>query len=186
MTTTPPHPLPTHQHVRTTTVAGLVIATAYVGTVVTANWTSIHWSALVLGQVVVPAGTLWAGITFTLRDLLHDTLGAWGVITGIAVGTGMSWLLASPQIAVASVVAFAVSETLDSVIYTLLRHRSRIWAVAMSNVVGLLVDTLLFVPLAFGSLTAVPGQLVGKTIATALALPLLRLVQPCRRQVVGR
>jgi hypothetical protein len=55
---------------RVVTAVGFVAA-AYVITVVTANWASPHWSALVLGSLVIPAGTLWAGIAFTVRDLLH-------------------------------------------------------------------------------------------------------------------
>ena len=82
-----------------------MVLAAYVGTIVTANWASTHCSALLVGAVAVPAGTLWAGVTFTLRDLLHECLGPRGVLAAIAAGAGLSWLLASPQIAVASVMA---------------------------------------------------------------------------------
>lgn len=166
--------------------AGLFLAVAYVGTVVTANWASMRWPAVVLGPLVVPAGTMWSGVTFTLRDLLHEALGAGGVIAGISVGAGLSWLLASPQIALASMLAFAVSETLDSAIYAVLRSRSRARAMVSSNVAGLMVDSLLFVPLAFGSLVAVPGQLVGKTVTTVLTLVMLRPRRPHRDRAMSR
>ncbi|MFI6098219.1 VUT family protein [Lentzea sp. NPDC051213] len=162
---------------------GLVVATAYVSSVVMANWASTHWAALLLGPVTVPAGTLWAGVTFTLRDLLHESLGTRGVVTAITVGTGLSWVLATPQIAVASVVAFAVSETIDSAIYALLRGESPLQAVLGSNIAGLLVDSVLFVPLAFGSFTAVPGQLLGKAVATLLTVVVLWAVRRGRRAV---
>jgi uncharacterized PurR-regulated membrane protein YhhQ (DUF165 family) len=68
----------------------------------------------------------------------------------------------------------------------MLRHRSWLWAVSVSNMAGLLVDSLLFVPLAFGSLTAVPGQVVGKAVATVLVLALLWLIRLSRRHVVLR
>lgn len=126
--------------------AGFLVAVAYVGTVVTANWASTHWPALVFGPFVVPAGTLWAGVTFTLRDLLYEILGTPGVVAGVAVGTGVSWLLASPQIAIAiaSVVAFIVSETLDSALYAVLRRGSRLRPALVSNLAGLVVDTAVF------------------------------------------
>jgi queuosine precursor transporter len=108
-----------------------------------------------------------------LRDLLHDALGAWAVAVAIAVGAGLSWLLAAPQIALASVVAFAVSELLDSTIYTRLRTHSRLHAIVGSNLAGLVVDSLLFVPLAFRSYAAVPGQILGKTVATVVTVAVL-------------
>ncbi|SDM99481.1 hypothetical protein SAMN04488074_13124 [Lentzea albidocapillata subsp. violacea] len=151
----------------------LLVVAAYVGTVALANYTSTSSPAVILGPLIIPAGTLWAGMTFTLRDLLHETLGPSGVTVVVAAGAGLSWLLASPQIAVASVVAFAVSEALDSALYAMLRPSSRIRAVLASNLAGLVVDSLLFVPLAFGSFAAAPGQVVGKAVATLLTLAVL-------------
>ncbi|MPZ79647.1 MAG: VUT family protein [Actinophytocola sp.] len=165
------------------TGTGLAVVAAYIGTVVAANWASTHWTALLIGSLVVPAGTLWAGATFTLRDLLHDALGARGVAAAITVGAALSWLLATPQIATASVVAFTVSELLDSAVYARLRARSRLRAVVGSNIIGLLVDSVLFVPLAFGSFTAVPGQIVGKTVATVLTVATLQAGGQRRRAV---
>jgi uncharacterized PurR-regulated membrane protein YhhQ (DUF165 family) len=162
--------------------AATALATvAYVGTVVAANWASTHCSAAHLGPLIVPAGTVWAGCTFTLRDLLHDALSVRGVAAAVVVGTGLSWLLASPQIATASVVAFATSELLDTVVYARLRTQSRVQAIAGSNVAGLVVDSLVFVPLAFGSFAAVPCQILGKTIATGLTVAVLLTVRAHRR-----
>jgi queuosine precursor transporter len=150
-----------------------LVETAYVGTVVTANCASTHQSAVVVGPWMIPAGTLWAGVTFTVRDLLHEALGTPGVAAAVTVGAGVSWLLAPPQIAVASVVAFTVSETLDSLLCTVLRRGSQLRAVLGSNLLGLVVDSLLFVPLAFGSFAAVPGQVASKAAATVFTLALL-------------
>ncbi|MFB9691049.1 VUT family protein [Amycolatopsis plumensis] len=163
--------------------SGLAVSAAYVGSVVMANWASTHWSALLVGSLIVPAGTLWAGVTLTLRDLLHEALGTAGVLAAIAVGAWLSWSLASPQIPVASVVAFAVSETFDSLVYGRIRDRSRLGAVVGSNVAGLVSDSVLFVPLAFGSFAAVPGQLLGKTAATTLTVAALLLAKVARRAV---
>ncbi|MFD8497282.1 VUT family protein [Amycolatopsis sp. NPDC059657] len=163
--------------------SGLAVSAAYGGSVVMANWASTHWSALLVGSLTVPAGTLWAGVTLTLRDLLHEALGTPGVLAAIVAGAGLSWSLASPQIAVASVVAFTVSECVDSVIYGRIRVRSRLGAVVGSNVVGLVSDSVLFVPLAFGSFAAVPGQILGKTVATVLTVAVSLLAKTARRAV---
>jgi hypothetical protein len=161
----------------------VVVLAAYVGTIVTANWASTHWSALLVGAVAVPAGTLWAGVTFTLRDLLHECLGLRGVLAAIAAGAGLSWLLASPQIAVASVLAFTVSELVGSLVYGRLRSWSVLGAVIGSNLVGLGIDSVLFVPLAFGGFAFVPGQILGKTVATVLTVAVLVAAKAIHRAV---
>jgi uncharacterized PurR-regulated membrane protein YhhQ (DUF165 family) len=166
--------------------AGLVALAAYVGSVVMANWASTHWAAVLVGPLLVPAGTAWAGVTLTLRDLLHETLGRQGVVVAIVVGAALSWWLATPQIAAASTVAFTVSELVDSLAYARLRARSRLRAVLGSNVVGLLVDSLLFVPLAFGSFTLVPGQILGKTVATVVTVAVLLLAREVWSRMVRR
>jgi hypothetical protein len=168
---------------RRATGLSLVVLAAYVGTIVTANFASTHWSALLVGAVAVPAGTLWAGVTFTLRDLVHECLGGRGVLAAIAAGAGLSWLLATPQIAVASVLAFTVSELVGSLVYGRLRARSVLGAVVGSNLVGLGIDSVLFVPLAFGSFAYVPGQVLGKTVATVLTVAVLLAVKALRRAV---
>lgn len=158
----------------------------YLLSVVAANMASVHWQPLVIGGLVIPAGTVFAGASLTARDLVHDTLGTRGVVAGIAAGAGLSLVFASPQIAVASVVAFTASEIVDALIYTRVRHRSWLRAVAVSNAGGLVIDSVLFVPLAFGSVTAVPGQIVGKTVATLLTLAALQITRVTARTVTRR
>ncbi len=162
-------------------VAGVLVTAGYLLSVVVANIASVHWPPLAIGGLLVPAATLFAGASLTARDLLHDALGVCGVAAVILAGAGLSAVVASPQIAVASVVAFTTSEIVDAAIYTRLRHRSWLSAVAVSNAVGLVVDSVLFVPLAFGTAAAVPGQIVGKTVATILTLAVLRASTPLRR-----
>lgn len=157
-------------------VYAAVLLVAYVGTIVAANWaidtfglvTVWPWPAL-----VAPAGVLFAGLAFTLRDLLHELSGRWLVLAAIAAG-GLLSLAVSPMFAVASAAAFAVSELADMTVYAPLRRRGR-WlvAVAASNTVGLVVDSVLFLWLAFGSLAFLPGQIVGKALMTLLAVTVL-------------
>jgi uncharacterized PurR-regulated membrane protein YhhQ (DUF165 family) len=169
---------------RRVTGVSLAVLAGYVGTIVTANWASTHWSALLVGAVAVPAGTLWAGVTFSLRDALHECLGPRGVLAAIAAGAGLSWLLASPQIAVASVLAFTTSELVGSLVYGRLRAWSVLGAVIGSNLIGLGIDSVLFVPLAFGSFAFVPGQILGKTVATVLTVAVLVAAKTFRRRAV--
>jgi uncharacterized PurR-regulated membrane protein YhhQ (DUF165 family) len=151
------------------------LGTAYAGTVLGANWAVSRYGAVPVGLgLVAPAGVYFAGLAFTLRDLLHDVAGRWVVLVAIAAGAGLSLAVTHPQrIAVASAAAFAASELADLAVYEPLRRRKWLLAVAASNVVGLVVDSALFLTLAFGSLAFLPGQAVGKAWITVLAVALL-------------
>jgi uncharacterized PurR-regulated membrane protein YhhQ (DUF165 family) len=121
-------------------------------------------------------------VSFGLRDEVQDRLGKAWCIGAILIGAAASALL-SPQLAMASGVAFLFSEASDMLVYTPLRRRSWTAAVAASNVVGVIVDSILFLTLAFGSLDFLAGQVVGKWWATLIVLPLLWLVRRRRQSV---
>jgi uncharacterized PurR-regulated membrane protein YhhQ (DUF165 family) len=150
---------------------------AYLATIVAANWALVTFGLVPVGfGLVAPAGVYFAGLAFTCRDLLQDTAGRWPVVVAILLGAGLSALM-SPTFALASAVAFLVSEGLDFAVYTPLRRRHWLGAVAASNVVGLVADSALFLLLAFGSLAFLPGQVVGKAWMTVLALGILHLAR---------
>jgi uncharacterized PurR-regulated membrane protein YhhQ (DUF165 family) len=124
--------------------------------------------------LTAPAGVYFAGLAFTLRDAVQETLGRRWVVAAIVVGALLSALL-SAQLALASAVAFLLSELADFAVYTPLRERTWLGAVAASNTVGALVDSALFLWLAFGSLAFLAGQMVGKLWMTLLAVALVGL-----------
>jgi uncharacterized PurR-regulated membrane protein YhhQ (DUF165 family) len=145
----------------------------YIGTIVAANWAIQTFGVVPVGfGLLAPAGVYFAGLAFTFRDLTQDTLGRRWTIGAILAGAALSALV-SPQFALASGLAFLVSESLDMAVYTPLRERHWLGAVAASNVVGFMADSALFLLLAFGSLDFLPGQLVGKAMMTVLAVALL-------------
>jgi queuosine precursor transporter len=149
----------------------------YIATIVGANWAIRTFGIVpVAPGLAAPAGVLFAGAAFTFRDLAQDRLGNWWTIAAVLVGAALSALL-SPQLALASGTAFLVSELADFAVYTPLRRRNFLAAVALSNTVGVVVDSALFLWLAFGSLDFLAGQIVGKTYMTALAVVVLRLAR---------
>jgi len=162
--------------------AAAIFAVALVACVVVANLLVTHVSPIPVGfGLLAPAGVLVAGLAFTIRDLLDRTGGRAWVLAAIAAGTVVSLLMGTGVIAFAAAVAFAVSEMLDWLTYRSLRDRFLV-AVAVSGVVGLIIDSLLFCWLAFGDLAFVPGQIVGKVYALAAAVALLYVV---RRRVTA-
>ena len=60
-----------------------------------------------------------------------------------------------------------------SAVYTPLQRRRLVLAVAASSVVGLIIDSAIFLYLAFGNLDFLAGQVVGKAWMVLLALPLI-------------
>lgn len=157
---------------------GYVAVAGYVATIFAANWLLEHVGIVSVGfGLMAPAGVYAAGLAFTFRDIVQRTLGRRAAVAAILVGAGLSTFV-SPEFALASGAAFLVSELADFAVYTPLERRSWLGAVALSNTVGLTIDSVLFLWLAFGSLALLPGQIVGKAWATLTAVALLALLRP--------
>lgn len=151
----------------------VILAAGYAGSILAANWAITTFGPVPVGfGLMAPAGVYFAGIVFTLRDGLQETGGRRWVLAAILAGAGLSAWLSGP-LAVASGLAFLFSELADFAVYTPLRRRNWLGAVAASNIVGLTVDSALFLWLAFNSLAFLPGQIVGKLWMTAFAVALI-------------
>ena len=145
----------------------------YIATIFAANWAITTFGLVPVGfGLLAPAGVYFAGLAFTFRDLTQDQLGRGWTYGAILAGAGLSAFLSGP-LALASGAAFLLSETADLLVYTPLKERRWLAAVAASNIVGLVVDSALFLWLAFGSLDFLIGQIVGKLWVTALAVAIL-------------
>lgn len=156
---------------------------AFIGTILGANWTLDHFGVWTVAGYGVPSGVLWIGLAFTLRDLTQEAFGKAVVVAAIVIGAMLSYTVA-PAFAFASAVAFLLSELADFAIYTPMRERGWLRAVAVSGVVGLVVDSILFLHLAFHSLTFLPGQLIGKGAILALTVAVLAAVRNRRAGAV--
>jgi uncharacterized PurR-regulated membrane protein YhhQ (DUF165 family) len=153
-----------------TVVWGSLALVGLVATVCAANWLVAHLGVVGVGfGLQAPAGVYAIGIAFTLRDLAQRALGARWVIAGVAVGALISVEI-SQSFALISGCVFLASEFADLAVYTPLARRSWLGAVVLSNTVGLAVDSVLFLGLAFGSLEYIWGQIVGKAWMTAAAV----------------
>ncbi|MGW1917723.1 VUT family protein [Streptomyces sp. NPDC002076] len=162
------------------------LTAAYIATIPASNWLVAHVGAVPVGLgFVAPAGVYTVGLALVLRDLAREAAGRAVVLAAIAVGAALSWWLATPALAAASAVAFAVAETMDFAVYEPLRERGLIVAVGASNAAGLLADSLLFLWLAFGSLQFLWGQVLGKAWMTLAAIAVIALLRRRRVQVAA-
>lgn len=156
------------------------LAAAYVALAVLANWLASRYTITVpLTAYVAPAGVLCIGAVLVIRDWLQQLAGlAWSLLLMVVAGAA-SYLIAEAagwtslrKIAVASVVAFLASETLEAVVFTPLRRRSLTAGVAASGLVGNALDSWLFLTLAFGSTAYFAGNFVGKAEMVAVGAAL--------------
>lgn len=130
-------------------------------------------------SLMAPSGVLMIGIALVLRDLVQRRLGIGFSAGAVVAGAVLSAAVAPPALALASGAAFLLSEFADLAVYTPLARRRLLAAVVASSLVGLVVDSILFLWLAFGSLEFLAGQIVGKGWMVLLSVP---FVQALRRR----
>jgi uncharacterized PurR-regulated membrane protein YhhQ (DUF165 family) len=127
----------------------------------------------VLPGLQAPSGVLMIGVALVLRDMVQRRLGVLAAALAILGGAALSALLAPPALVIASAAAFLLSEFADLGVYTPLARRRFMLAVVASSVVGLVVDSIVFLWLAFGSLDFLAGQVVGKAWMVLLSIPFI-------------
>lgn len=162
---------------------GAAALLAFVLTIPAANWMIGHIGTIcppggpclvpVAPGLLAPSGVLMAGLALVLRDLVQRRLGFQFGVAAVAAGAAISALVTPAALVVASAIAFLLSEGADLLVYTPLQRRRFVLAVLLSSAVGLVVDSAVFLQLAFGDLAFLPGQIVGKLWAVALTIPLL-------------
>jgi uncharacterized PurR-regulated membrane protein YhhQ (DUF165 family) len=164
-------------------IEGVIFLVGFTLTIPAANWLIgnagtvcvPHGPCLipVAPGIMAPSGVLMIGLALVLRDLVQRRLGIYVSVFAVVIGAALSSWLAPASLVLASGVAFLVSEFADLAIYTPLSRRRLVLAVIASGFVGLVVDSLIFLWLAFGSLEFLPGQVIGKSWMVALSIPLI-------------
>jgi uncharacterized PurR-regulated membrane protein YhhQ (DUF165 family) len=163
---------------------GIVFLAAYTLTIPVANWmignvgtacAAPHGPCVipVAPGLMAPSGVLMIGIALVLRDLVQRRLGLGYSAAAVIVGAALSAWVAPPALVVASGVAFLLSELADLAVYTPLARRRFVAAVVASSFAGLVVDSIVFLWLAFGSLDFLIGQVVGKGWMVLFSIPLI-------------
>jgi uncharacterized PurR-regulated membrane protein YhhQ (DUF165 family) len=164
-------------------IEGIVFLVAFGLTIPAANWMIGNVGTFcapngpclipVAPHLMAPSGVLMIGIALVLRDLVQRRLGVVYSASAVVIGAILSALVAPPSLVLASGVAFLLSEFADLAVYTPLARRGLVAAVVASSAVGLIVDSIIFLWLAFGSLEFLLGQVVGKGWMVLLSIPLV-------------
>jgi uncharacterized PurR-regulated membrane protein YhhQ (DUF165 family) len=127
--------------------------------------------------LTAPSGVLMVGTALVLRDVVHERFGATIAVGAVLAGALISAFFAPPALALASAIAFLLSELADMAVYAPLRHKRLYTAVLLSGFAGSVIDSAVFLLLAFGSLDFVAGQVLGKLWMTLAAMPFLFVIR---------
>lgn len=187
----------------------ILLVGLYVAAELIANVTASK--PVAVAGLVVPSAVFIYALTFTLLDLVNEKLGKQGARKVIYAAFAANLLLAgyvqfaialpaasfydgneafarvlggTPRIVFASLTAYLVASIIDTEVFAWWRRRvgRYPWArVLASNSVSTLVDSVVFITLAFsGVLPVLPliwGQYIVKMAVTAVSVPLIYLVR---------
>lgn len=123
----------------------------YLAAIVGANLIVAHFGAAATPYVAFA----FIGLNLAARDRLHDLWGrhvARNMGLLILAGGLLSYALnaGAGRVALASVLAFALSESADTLLYHARRHRPYLERANTSNLLGAAVDSVIFPVVAFG------------------------------------
>ncbi len=116
----------------------------------------VNWGFTVVPLVDLPGGSKWppmslvVGLVFVARDFAQRELGH-RVIIAMLIAAALSYVMANPFVAVASLSAFLISEFADWAVYSFTR-RPFGQRVLLSSLVGTPLDSAVFLAV-FGHLS---------------------------------
>lgn len=149
-------------------------------------WVILYMLAIVLVNrlfidvpfIASPLGNLHianviVGFIFVLRDYAQRDIGH-RVLLATAVAGVVTYFMATPEIAIASITAFALSETADWAVYSFTRRPLQ-QRILWSSLIAVPLDTVVFQHLA-GYLTpaAFSTEVLSKTLGVFMVWQLLR------------
>jgi len=129
------------------------------------NW-AFSWTPL----YTLPDGGKWSpfslavGLVLVFRDFAQREIGHY-IVVPLVVGVAISFVMAPPQIAAASAIAFFISEAVDWLMYTFTR-KPLSTRVLLSSMAGAPVDSVIYLT---GANMAFPGLFSGWTLGTMIA-----------------
>lgn len=160
-----------------------IVFAAFAATIPAANWMIGNLGTFCVPDgpclipiapgLMAPSGVLMVGFALVLRDWLHEAAGKTWALVAVLIGAALSLVVSPPALAAASAVAFLASELADFAVYSRLRERSKPAAVMASQIVGAVLDSMLFVYLAFGSLDFSAGTALAKIYSGAVVAAFL-------------
>ncbi len=114
----------------------------YIVFIVLCNTVFTYVPNIVINKLTFSVGDILVGGVYVLRDLAQREIKHY-VILAMLVGGALSYLMADKSVAIASVFAFSVGETIDWLIYTITKKplsQRLLW----SSIISTPIDSFLF------------------------------------------
>lgn len=154
--------------------AALFWTALYIGLIVLVNWLFT-----VVPLVDMGGGEMWppvalvVGLIFVVRDFAQRIIGHW-VLAAMLIAAILSYYLADPFVAYASVAAFAISELADWLVYSFTK-RPFAQRVLFSSVLATPIDSVVFLGiLGILSAPAVLAMTASKMVGALIVWYLVR------------
>lgn len=134
----------------------------------------VIWFGIVkVAGLTFPAGVIFIGLTFSFRDFVQRKWGDWACWIWMILATILTFFL-NQKVAMASVAAFAIAESVDWVLFKYLKLSLK-KRIMFSNLLSCPLDSAIFVTIAFGWYwPAIWGQALIKYVSGLLVLPFLK------------
>ncbi len=140
---------------------------------------AVNYGFSVVPMVPLPNGELWppmslvVGFIFVVRDFAQREIGH-KVLFAMLVGGIISWFMATPAIAVASIAAFAISELTDWAVFSFTGYRFS-QRILLSSLISTPIDSMVFLGLiGMFSISTVVIMTVSKMVGAFVVFLLVR------------
>ncbi len=164
---------------------------SYIASILAVNW-------LFAPEQIIPGVTIWAtpwgdiflanlvvGAVFVLRDYAQREIGHRILLATLLAG-GLTYLMVDPVIAIASLIAFAASETADWGVFSFWK-KSLQQRILVSSLIAVPLDTFLFQYLAgYLSPAAFTMEVASKAVGVFIVWQLLKLRGPAAPAAIAR
>ena len=140
---------------------------AYIVSIVLVNIGFVYIPMIPMFGEMFPPMTLIVGLVFILRDFAQREIGH-KVLVAMGIGAMLSYIMADPFVAIASVVAFFISEMVDWAVYTYTK-RPLGQRILLSSAIGTPIDSAVFLSmLGFFSPVGFLLMVIGKMVAAVI------------------
>lgn len=145
----------------------ILTVSAYIASVVIVNFAFSYLPIINVAGAMVPSTAFLVGIVFVFRDFAQRQIGH-HVLVAMLAACVISYFLADPAVAIASLVAFAVSETADWAVYSFTKRPFH-QRILLSSFISTPIDTAVFLGLiGFFSVQAVLLVSLAKLVAAVV------------------
>ena len=139
----------------------------------------VNWLFTVVPLVEMGGGDKWppvaliVGLVFVVRDFAQRAIGHW-VLAAMLIAAVLSYFMANPFVAYASVAAFAISELVDWLVYSFTK-RPFAQRILISSAIATPIDSVVFLGiLGFLSAPAVLAMTASKLVGALIVWYLVR------------